>query len=60
MYINCVNKMCSYLDEIGDYEAVVTTCEKAFEYAPPTDETLYKHKIMALLKLNRAQTALEY
>jgi len=60
MYINCVNKMCNYLDEIGDYEAVVTTCEKAFEYAPPTDETLYKHKIMALLKLNRVQTALEY
>ena len=60
LYINCVNKMCDYLDEIGDYEAIVSTCEKAFEYAPPIDETLYKQKIIALLKLNRAQAAMEY
>lgn len=60
LYVNCVNKMCNYLDEIGDYETIVSTCEKAFEYAPPTDETLYKQKIRALLKLNRAQVALEY
>ncbi len=60
LYINCVNKMCNYLDEIGDYETILSVCERAFEYAPPTDETLYKQKIWALLKLNRAQAALEY
>ena len=60
LYINCVNKMCNYLDEIGDYETILSTCERAFEYAPPIDETLYKQKIRALLKLNRAQSALEY
>lgn len=60
LYISCVNKICNYLDETGNYEAIISTCEKAFEYAPPVDETLYKHKIKALLKLNRAQAALEY
>lgn len=60
LYINCVNRMCNYLNEIGDYETIISVCEKAFEYAPPVDETLYKQKIWALLKLNRAQTAMEY
>ena len=60
LYINCVNTMCNYLNEIGDYETIISICEKAFEYAPPVDETLYKQKIWALLKLNRAQTAMEY
>lgn len=60
LYVNCVNKMCNYLDEVGDYQTILDICEKAFEYAPPVDETLCRQKIRALLNLNRAQAALEY
>lgn len=60
LYINCVNKMCQYLDAEGDYEALVSICERALEFAPPTDETLHKQKIYALLKLGKAQVALDY
>ena len=52
--------MCNYLDEVGDYQTILDICEKAFEYAPPVDETLSRQKIRALLNLNRAQAALEY
>ena len=60
LYINCVNKMCQYLDEKGNYEDIVALCEKALEYAPATDETLHKQKMYALLNLNKSQTALDY
>ena len=60
LYINCVNKMCQYLDAEGEYETLVSICERALEFAPPTDETLHKQKIYALLKLGKAQVALDY
>ena len=60
LYVHCANKMCQYLNQSGDYEGIITLCEKAFEYAPAIDETLYKQKIYAMLKLDRAQAALDY
>lgn len=52
--------MCYHLNTKGRFEDILNICNRALELSPPTDETLHKQKIFALLNLNRVQAALDY
>lgn len=60
LFIRCVNQMCHYLEEHKEYEELLALCNKALELAPPTDETLHKQKIRAMLNIGQTQSALDY
>lgn len=60
LYIKCVNLLCYHLGLGEDFEKVLSLCNKALEIAPPTDETLHKQKLRALLRLGQTQGALDY
>lgn len=60
LYVKCVNLMCYHLSDKEQFEDVLVICNRALELSPPTDETLHKQKIFALLNLNKVQAALDY